>query len=195
LAEHTSSELKRAEDFFRLRRIGFSTPASFENIPDVAVSSSQIVASDSGSKLTIGEIKEISDFIVDSFYRVHVNLFTEKDIEIFQSQLPTFFSLPFHFVRHRLKGKIVGVLLVALLDNHPFYKKSVWHIGYWGIDKCVEDRMVRQSIKNEWQKLLKELSSLNQVSVIIDQFNTPALKMTESFGMDITTLRLDPRIT
>jgi hypothetical protein len=55
--------------------------------------------------------------------------------------------------------------------------------------------MVRQSIKNEWQKLLKELSSLNQVSVIIDQFNTPALKMTESFGMDITTLRLDPRIT
>jgi hypothetical protein len=191
----STSELTSADDFFRLRRIGFSTLESFKNIPDTALSPIATLTTDYGNKLTPHEHNEISSFIIDSFYRVHSSFFTEKDVETFLQQLPVFFSLPFHFIRHKLDGKIVGILLVAVIDNHPYYKKSVWHIGYWGIDSCVKDRATRECIKNEWQKLLKTLSSQHQISVIIEDFNTPAWKMAESFGMDLSTLRLDPRTT
>jgi len=147
----------------------------------------------SGSALTADDIENYSSFIIKTFYNVHMGHYPPSEIDVFKSQLPLFFSLPFHFIRHELDGNIVAYLAVCMLENHPFYKENTWHIGYWGISSNLTDRALRESIKNGWGTLLKNLNSQHRIAGNIDYFNKPAFKMASGFGMKVHGYRFDPR--
>ena len=187
-------ELQQAESFFNIRRIGVSQPTSFQNLANQKAENQTFEIS-SGSQLSQAEISNFSDFTIETFYKIYTDSYSEKDIEVFRSQQEVFFRLPYQYIRHSQNGKIVGFLVVAKLPEHPYNGEPAWHIGYWGISQALKDRNSRNLIKNDWQTHLRELSSTAPVIVVVDESSPAAVKMTRSFGMDVSTLRFDTRST
>jgi len=146
-----------------------------------------------GQTLTAKEIEDFSEFTIETFYKLHSSHYPISEVSVFKSHQALFFSRPYHYVRHEIDSKIVGYLVVGMLEEHPFFQEPTWHIGYWGISRSIRDKSVRDAIKYDWGTTLQNLNQDTRVAGNIDYFNKPAFQMASNFGMKTHGYRLDPR--
>jgi hypothetical protein len=160
----------------------------------VPASTPDILVKLSGDSLSEKQISEFTDFTIDNFYKNHAKYYNDASIEKFKSDRSIFFNLPYKYIYHMQDEKIIAYLAVCLIENHPYFKESVWHVGYWGISESLTYKSDRTAVKNSWAELLMQLNQSYKIAANIDYFNTSADKMAESFNFKTDVVRLDVRL-
>src|SRR3989338_1446373 len=190
---YTLADLERYNNIFYPKFVKFANIGAITNPWPDAVKEINILQSYSGNFLDSNKIKDFTEFTVSSFYEVHQNYYSNSDIKRFMDDQSVFFSLPYKFLYHTVDNKIVSYLILCMWEQHPYFNKNVWHIGYWGIANEVLDKKIRKKIKSDWANLLYELNSAHEITANIDFFNHPADSISKQLNFDNIGLRLDPR--
>lgn len=193
LNNYTYDDLSRMNKLFYPKYVKIVQPGTFKNpYNSFLYKQKKLVSKEIGDGLMSLEIEEFSDFTIDTFYKVHTNFYSLSDIRRFKKDQAIFFNLPNKYIRHKIDGKVVAYLVVCFIDNHPFFKRPAWHIGYWGILSGT-DRDLREKIKQEWGDFLSVLNSKVAIVANIDYFNKPADKMSSCFNFETVCVKFDPR--
>lgn len=147
----------------------------------------------SGDHLSESLTNQFTNFIYESFYKVHAAYYTENDFKKFKKELGTFLQMPHKFIFHYLDDTLIATIAVCFLEKHPFFNQKACHIGYWGISQQLTSKVDRDTIKNSWGEFLKNLNADYIITANIDYFNKAALHLVDNFHFEGEFLRLDPR--
>lgn len=149
----------------------------------------------SGYKILFGEnlkkIDEFSNFTIDTFYKKFSQFNSKEYLNLFEVEQKAFFNLKNKYVFNYLNETLVGCLVVGLIEDHPYFKESVWHVGYWGIDKSKVDKTISEKIKFDWCQLLGNLNSESPIVAVIDFTNLSSDNLSKKMNFKIVGVRLD----
>lgn len=195
---HTANRLDRSTEtslnnlfhvqyFIRINEI-ISTHYENNNHTHLQVSSTE--------KPSNHEINDFINFTIKTFYDEYPQFYGQKEISLFKEIASTYFNGETHTKFIRKNGEIVGTISLYKYLEHPFIKRSAYHIGYWGLDKSRISKNESEFIKSEWAKSINEVALKMQIPVValIDHFNEGALNLAKNLGFKIEGMRLDKRL-
>ncbi len=190
---YTEDELKKYNNLFYPKFVKILETKEIINPWKDIIESTELIKSFKGDILSLVDIEKFTEFTLDSFYKVHTKFYSSSDIIRFKNEQSIFFNMPYRYIYHTKNDEIVAYLVLCNWEKHPFFKKDVWHIGYWGIGNQIALRTERDYIKKEWATLLSELNSNSSITANIDFFNYPADSISAKLNFKSIGLRLDPR--
>ena len=79
----------------------------------------------------------------------------------------------------------------SVTTTHPYFKSTVWHIGYCGIAESVTDINQRRQIKEDWRQILEAYNLEYPIVCLVDSFNKPSQSILNNFNVKCLGMRLN----
>jgi MoaA/NifB/PqqE/SkfB family radical SAM enzyme len=136
------------------------------------------------------------NFILENYYKNFSNEYSRLEIQGFVDAIGDYFKGTTLTSFGYKNGEIVSVITAYYFQNYEPLKSSVWHIGYWGIDKKKLTPSEIQEIKDNWIKYRNILLEKRNSDIIayIDDFNIASIKYALKNSFNQIGIRLKKRI-